>query len=331
MGAGPAGLSAAIHLARNGFPVVVYEKNAAAGSRFHNDFQGLENWSSEGDIMDRLRMMSVDVSFFCKPIREGIVHGPSDRAHIRSAMPLFYLIKRGKDADSLDNALRKQALDLGVKIVYNTAASAVDCDIIATGPKRPRIFALGQVFRTDSDDVVIAILNDAIVPHGYAYLIISGGKATLAVIHFGGVQNIGRSLDAAVAKFGERHDLGMRDPRTFSGFGGFDPPATAVADGKLRVGEAAGFQDFLFGFGTRYALLSGHFAARSIIEGTDYDGLWRKEFGRQLIASRRNRRIYELFGSFATNAFVRHLQTTDDPKRLLFLCYNRSLFRLLFR
>ena len=47
IGAGPAGLVAAINLAKADYKVAVYEEKPDVGHRFHGDFQGLENWSSE--------------------------------------------------------------------------------------------------------------------------------------------------------------------------------------------------------------------------------------------------------------------------------------------
>ena len=58
VGAGPAGLTAAITLARAGVPVTVYEKGPTVGTRFHGDFQGLENWSYKTDVLEELRAMS---------------------------------------------------------------------------------------------------------------------------------------------------------------------------------------------------------------------------------------------------------------------------------
>lgn len=49
-GAGPSGLTAAINLAKAGFSVNVYEKEKDVGKRFHGDFQGIENWTTEDGV-----------------------------------------------------------------------------------------------------------------------------------------------------------------------------------------------------------------------------------------------------------------------------------------
>lgn len=67
-GAGPAGLAAAIKLAKEGMSVTVFEKNDECGMRFRGDFQGLENWSSEIDILDDLKSMDIAINFWNKPI-----------------------------------------------------------------------------------------------------------------------------------------------------------------------------------------------------------------------------------------------------------------------
>jgi len=63
--------------------------------------------------------------------------------------------------------------------------------------------------------------------------------------------------------FREKVELKMTNPRPFGGFGNLYT-GQAVRKGRLLyTGEAAGFQDALFGFGLRYAMLSGHLAARA--------------------------------------------------------------------
>lgn len=60
VGAGPAGLAAAITLAGAGRPVRVLERHHAVGQRFHGDMQGLENWSAGEDVLTRLRGLGID-------------------------------------------------------------------------------------------------------------------------------------------------------------------------------------------------------------------------------------------------------------------------------
>ncbi len=54
IGAGPAGLTAAIVLAKHGLKARVYEMSSDVGHRLNGDFQWLENWSSEKDIKEIL-------------------------------------------------------------------------------------------------------------------------------------------------------------------------------------------------------------------------------------------------------------------------------------
>jgi flavin-dependent dehydrogenase len=331
LGAGPAGLTAAINLAKCNYDVIVYEKNPDVGLRFHNDFQGIENWSTEEDVLQLFQSMSVNLDCFCNPFYAGILHGPTQKAHIKSNIPIFYVVKRGQEQDTLDNSLKKQAINSGVTISFNTPAAAQECDIIATGPKKADIFVTGIVFETNNEDAVIAILNDSVAPKGYAYLLISNKKATLATTVFRHMENSSKYLEHAVLKFREIIDIDIRNPKRFSGFGNFSILKTAINDGTICTGEAAGFQDFLFGFGIRYAITSGYLAAQSISEGVNYDALWKKQFGRKLRSSLINRKVYELFGAYAYDAFIRKIKNAANPNQLLLTYYNRSLLSFLCR
>jgi flavin-dependent dehydrogenase len=72
VGAGPAGLTAAIVGRRAGRPVIVHERRQDVGCRFHGDFQGLENWSTERDVLDELAALGIEPTFDAIPFR-----GPS--------------------------------------------------------------------------------------------------------------------------------------------------------------------------------------------------------------------------------------------------------------
>ena len=330
VGAGPAGLSAAIHLARKKNKVTVYERNSDVGMRFNNDFQGLENWSTEEDVINLFQTMSINVDFFHKAFYRGFLYGPSVNAEIESEKPFFYLVKRGTDRDSLDHSLKEEAIDLGVRIIFNSNLNEQDGDIIATGPRKARIFAIGMTFGTNLKDIAIIILDDRIAPKGYAYLLVNDGKATLATVIFEKVKDHDKYLENAIRKFKEIADFDMSTSKKFFGFGSFLMPESAVEKNKLYVGEAAGFQDFLFGFGIRYAVRSGYLAAKSIINNEDYDKLWKKDFNHQLKTSLSNRRIYSSFGDFGYDYLIKQTRDSVDPRKFWNRLYNQSLSRKIF-
>ncbi|MCK4892073.1 MAG: hypothetical protein KAS78_05380, partial [Candidatus Pacebacteria bacterium] len=62
----------------------------------------------------------------------------------------------------------------------------------------------------------------------------------------------------------------------------YDLPKTAVENGRLYIGEAAGFLDAATMFGSHYAILSGYLAAMAIIKNKNYNVLWKEKFGKEL-------------------------------------------------
>ena len=62
-GAGPAGLSAAIHLRRSGVPVEVFERRDDVGARFIGEYQILESYSRKEDAREELARLGIEVNF----------------------------------------------------------------------------------------------------------------------------------------------------------------------------------------------------------------------------------------------------------------------------
>jgi flavin-dependent dehydrogenase len=141
---------------------------------------------------------------------------------------------------------------------------------------------------------------------------------------FTGFKRQAHHVQQTVRFFRERVGLQMRNPRGFGGFANFRLPRTAVQGGHAVVGEQAGFQDALAGFGMRYALRSGLLAARSILEGVDYARLWQRELSPLLRTGVVNRFIFNSIGERGRRAALTRLQGRDTG-RLLRRLYQPSL------
>ena len=328
IGAGPAGLTAAIEFRKHGLPVRVFDKASDVGHRMHGDFQGLENWSSEQDITDLLKETGLGINFTCVPYYGGTVYAPEMKpVEVSSDRPIFYLVKRGPLPGTIDSGLKEQALSLGVELHFDRRLESIDGNaIVGTGPARAVGLTRGITFDTSHEDMVAVIFNDNIAPKGYAYLMINQGRGTMVTVLYGEFRRIEYYLDRTVHFFKRHVAVDMEDKKAFGGYGDFFIGETQVKNGKLYAGEAGGFQDYLWGFGMRYAILSGYLAAMSIIRGIDYDDLWKRELKPMMETSLVNRYLYEKFG----HAGYRHIArrtAQGNPCGFLKKNYNPSLVK----
>jgi flavin-dependent dehydrogenase len=329
VGAGPAGLVAAINLAKADFAVTLREAGSGIGHRFHGDFQGIENWTTVSDVRDFLRLINVEVNFRFEPYRGGVFVSPNlRRREIRTREPLFYLVERGSGKSCLDFGLLRQAEAAGVKVKFNARVWNVDGGgIIAVGPRAADLIAKGIVFETDLEDEAFAIVDDRLSPKGYAYLLVNQGRATLATVIGRDFRNEKIYLQRTVDTFRKLVPMEMRNAKEFGGYGNFFLRPTAIEGKKIYLGESAGFQDALFGFGMRYAMTSGFLAAQSLIRGTNYDDLWKHEILPLLRTSLSNRMIYEFLGNRGYEFIARRIARTADLRDVLKKAYDPSLLK----
>lgn len=328
VGAGPAGLTAAIVLRRHGLPVRVFEMASDVGHRLNGDFQGIENWSSSQDVMDLLVECGLEANFLCAPYYGGTLCAPGmDPKAIKSNRAIFYLVRRGPFPGTLDMGLKEQALKAGVEINFGQRLDGgCGTAIVGTGPRGVDILAAGITFSTSHEDRAEVIFDDAIAPKGYAYLLIHRGYGTMATVLYRDFRREKACFDGMMSFFRSTGRIDIRDEKRFTSYGNFFMRASQVEGKTLYVGESAGFQDGLWGFGLRYAILSGYLAARSIIDGADYDDLWKQRLKPMLETSQVNRYLFEKFGHAGYRYLTRKL-AHGNPCAYLRKHYNYSWWK----
>lgn len=325
-GGGLSGLAASLAVVRSGGQAQVFERRAEIGARFHGDFQGLENWSTDGDVLEELSSLGIEPSFDYTPFRECVFFDPDGRAHeCRSLRPLWYLVRRGTDNGTIDQALKGQALAVGVDIRLGQSLEHLPGGgIIAHGPRRVDVIAVGYVFPTDRGDAAFGVLSDDLAPGGYAYLLICRGRATLATCLFDDFHNDRQYLARTVRFFERTAGITPRGGHRFGGFGNMSADPELRRGHMLLVGEAAGLQDALFGFGMRYALVSGHLAGSAFAAGdlATYETACRTRFGSSIAASAVNRYLYRKGGAGGYRRLVERVTGAADPRTWLRTYYN---------
>ncbi len=322
-GAGPAGLAAAITFARAGRRVVVHEASREVGHRFQGDLQGLENWTSPEDVLETFRRLGLATDFAALPCRAGTVFDAWDRAYdLKSDAPLFYMVERGPGPGSLDMALLDQVRALGVEVRFDSRLDRLGGPgVLALGPREADVIAVGYHFDTPMADGFWAICNDEIAPKGYGYLLVMGGRGTVKSCMFRGFKQEQLYVRRTVEAFERLVGLRMNNPRPHGGAINARVPERALSGRHPVAGEQAGFQDVLWGFGMRYAVLSGVLAARSLLEECRYEALWQRELRPWQCASVVNRALYERLGNRGYAWVLGRQERTGDARRFLYWLY----------
>lgn len=330
-GAGPAGLAAALTIVHSGRPARVYEQRHDVGLRFHGDFQGLENWTTPIDVLDELQQLGIATDFEHTPFSEIVAFDPAGQARtFRSRRPLFYLIRRGQDAGSLDRGLKLQALTAGVELRFDTAIQHFPHGgIVTQGPHRADAIAAGYLFDTDMADGAFAAVSDDLAPKGYAYLLVHGGRGTLASCLFADFHHERDYVERCVAFFTDKVGVRMRNARRFGGSGNFALPSQARKGNILYAGESAGFQDPLFGFGMRAAIITGALAGAALAAEKPgrYEREWKHRLRDYQQAAATNRWFYERLGDRGYQKVLRGFPEQADVRDWLRRAYAPRLWK----
>jgi hypothetical protein len=226
------------------------------------------------------------------------------KLEVRSRDPYGYFLRRGTEPGTLDRSLEAQAKALGAEIHFGRKLAPEEADIVATGPGPADGIAKEIAFRTEAPDRIEVIFDPDLAPGGYAYFFVLSGWATLGLALLDGYGKLEAQFEKAVARFQEIAPFNLSSPRPGYSYMNFFLHQSSEQERHLFAGEAGGFQDYLFGLGIRYALVSGHLAARSLVESVPFDELWKKRLLRGMRSSLGARLLYESLGRHGLRQFV---------------------------
>ena len=333
LGAGLSGLAAATILAKAGKEVHVHEIRKDSGARFDGDFQGIENWTSEIDFFDEMKSWGLDPDEFKSNAFDVIdlIHPDDVITNPVTNGTAFRVVERGTDEHCIDQGFKRMAISAGAKIHYETRVKPEDCDIIAAGPKDSSAIAFGEIFHTDHPNHVSFQLNDKLAPGAYSYLIIIDGIGLICTCLWRKQKKSGRYLNETIAWYESHYELNRVPIKRVGGKGDFCLPQKYTHENKIYVGEAGGLQDFMWGFGMRYAITSGVFAAQSILDECDYETEVRKRLVPLIKTSAINRFLMNRVGDrgfkFVANYWMRDQRKKGDGLRFMKWVYQPGIFR----
>ncbi len=333
-GAGISGLTAAINLRRAGRLVRVLERSPRSGAQRFPDWDAVENWTTADDLPDFFRQIGIDDSRFSYTGQAdfSVIDPYGRRYDVRTGHPFFYLIKRGAVEGGLERGLQAQAEAMGIPIEFDTPCPPGRADIWAAGPltQAADFVSVGFTFHTGYPDWVCGLVDMDIAPRAYAYLVIYRGEGTLAVLLSEARREANRLLELALEAFRRHADFDIQDRRKSGGSGG-DVAAFWHSGRDFVIGEAAGFQDYLWGFGIRHAFTSGWLAARAILDGRDWQRVADAEIRPLVHASLVNRWLYDRMPNRGYALLMRRFAGDPDLHALMSRWYHpRPMHRLLW-
>ncbi len=293
VGAGLAGLVAGINLARQGFEVVIYEKEKSFGGRrsFRPDPAG-----SPFNLDKMKDFIGVDISPACRRITEWTfyVWGGEGKVYRMPESFEAYMIERSHRKSSLDYLLTQEALDAGVRIEYGREFSGWDDfvnlppnSIITTGLEAHVYRSLGLPF-FDMYGVYARGRCDMVEPTtaGYfdlytkEYGFTSSINNVCFAIMFG---QAGTMTKSGVERFKQQaaetapFELGSWQTMEWAAL----PTATMFRpqlfwEDKILAGTLAGVMDPTLYFGMLGALVSGKVAAIAVTDRKKAERLFKQ-------------------------------------------------------
>ncbi|MFT5207330.1 MAG: flavin-dependent dehydrogenase [Candidatus Omnitrophota bacterium] len=316
-GAGPSGLAAAIYLKQHGIDVEIHEAKSTVGTRWRRGSQILENVSEKTDIIEEFKRLGIKINFNTSAVQNVTLwNGGETKANFESKLPLGYYVNRGNHPGDFDRGLYDQAVELGVNIIFGSRKKCEDVHIVATGPRRVDGIGKEITFSTQAEDRMTVMLDPELAPGGYAYLFIAKGHATIGMAILGRYKEIDTFFIKTIERFSHLEGVDIQRGGEANLYANFFLQKSGPSPVNF-VGEAGGFQDYLFGFGMRYAVQSGTLAAKCLIEGKSFEKLSNQFLLKKQKISLWNRFFYERFQKWLPKYFINQAQKSGDIREYL--------------
>ncbi len=315
LGAGLSGLSAAINLAKEGKEVDVFERKSQVGDHIRPNYQGLLR--THNDPMGYLKSYNLEPKFNLLRLKKGILCTRTRDIEVSLKEPIDFVLRGGKN--SLEYGLYNQAKSMGVNFYFNRKMEKANVDIVATGHFRCDMLAFGCVYEELDfpKDRFLYMHDDRYSPRGWYLYVTPLPDGRYKIVNCTSQPYVKQTKKLYYKAIKERKILrnivGERKPvEKFGGFGGCNFPKSAKKGNSLYVGEAAGFQDPFRGFGMNYAIESGYLAAKAVLNGSDYDKLWKAYFKRRIKTDLYRRYAMVVFGDKAIEHVFKHINDGDE-------------------
>ena len=327
IGAGPAGLSAALNASRDGNEVLVYEKNGRVGSKICGEALAREALEYVG-IKPSKEFIIREVKGFRITFKGEFIR---EASFGNSTNAPGYLI----DKTAFLNKLLNQAENNGAKVFFNARVERVDPEAgkirlqngkIQKGDLIVCADGVGSLARRHFDyskyNTALCVqsrcsmpealdpecLHLDIIGEGYAWAFIKSDCANVGL----GLPKNSCSLETLRVSLNQyMQRLGVKPLEKIKSapvsIGG---PIKSFSNGKLVVvGEAAGCVMPLSGEGNRFAIYGG-----SIAHSGNYKAYFMRKYGRNMEISRK---IFKLVKSLTDTERIEFLKCLSDPLRVL--------------
>ncbi len=289
-GAGISGLSAAITLKnlRKDINVIIRDKSSSIKEKVPRGVNAIRNYGNNTDIQKHYQNLGFKLRNFHPITRQAFILGKNKTIEFESEnKPIFYSTMRGTKS-SIDKMLIEQALELEITIDWNSSYEKEKPDINATGAKYSHCIGYGQHFEdVEETETIYVLQNHKYCPFGYMCILpYSNNEATLILGNFNPSKKIPlkENYKRILNEIPQIRDYtnGATVKYDLHGVGNFGIPTTSKNGSTIFVGERAGFLEAYRGYGIHNAIISGYLAALSIVNGSDYDKLWKEMLHKSL-------------------------------------------------